>query len=266
MNLELKPDVQGLTKQFTLCFSIFAWSTDMQYGLKLTSANENDAQTFSTTHEITAKRKDSINITVEVLTIMSFASNANMQYNISNFPEWIFLCYKYDLANKKLTIKVSNLSQTFNLNTSDISFPNAAKIKVIKLKGILSNIKMFGLTPEVKDIECTTNDTYFLWNESHWTGTDKPESRFESSEVVCLQTSPIYLRLKSTERNKAEAEALCKSFANGQLLTISTEEDKDRFADFYADLIEGDRVDEPFWANMELESMSTSISPDAGII
>ena len=261
---------QNLTKQFTLCYSIFAWSTDMQYALTLSSAeepDETDQQSFSTTHEISAKRIDSQNITVEALTRMSFDSNAKIQYNITNFPEWIFLCYRYDLANKKLTVKVSNLSQTFDLRTSNVSFPDKAKIEVGILRGKLSNIKMFGTTPEVKDIECTTNGTYFLWDESLWAGTKKPESRFESTEVICLQSTQIYLRLTSQDKSKAEAEALCKSFANGKLLTISTEEDKNRFAGFYADLMQGGKVYDQFWVNMELESeMSPSTSVNAGII
>ena len=161
------------------------------------------------------------------------------------------------------------MTQTFDLTISDpdVAFPNSAKIKVMNMRGKLSNIKMFGKTPKVKDIECTTNGIYLKWDESLWSGMDKNLSRFEARKIVCSQSTRTYLMINSMGKNRAEAETICKSFASGHLLKISTEQEKYMFLDYVADLMQRSfNGSFTFWVIMDLEQgKSPQTSSSAGI-
>ena len=210
---------------------------------------------FLIRHSIKNSRGNATHIRMEINVQIKNVS-VSMHYNITRLNEWVFICFGYDFSSKNLTIKVANEIASFPLETNgeDLKYPENAILGLENMQGKLTNIKMFDSSTSVQNINCTTVGTYLKWDLTFWTKYEHIKTKKEFVETVCAVEAPIYLMLSDYPKTRTGAEEMCKSFANGQLLKISSKAELTRFRHF----VSITNLMGKFWVDYQLQTIANN--------
>ena len=151
---------------------------------------------------------------------------------MTKFPQWQFLCFGYDLTNKKVNVTVDSVTKIMNMTmvnstVSDVEnrWPQdgGVGIKIERCKGMLTNMKLYHANTQPQNITCKSAGTYLDWNAGTaegvlWNQVPVTNQFLEiSREQICNSRNTTFMMLEAEIKNFNYAAEYCEKYARGSL-------------------------------------------------